>query len=36
MALTLSHDHRLIDGMLGGMFIKRLKESLENFETDIL
>ena len=36
MALTLSHDHRLIDGMLGGMFIKHLKESLENFETDIL
>jgi pyruvate/2-oxoglutarate dehydrogenase complex dihydrolipoamide acyltransferase (E2) component len=36
MALTLSHDHRLIDGMLGGMFIKNLKESLENFESDIL
>ncbi len=36
MALTLSHDHRLIDGMLGGMFIKHLKESLENFESDIL
>jgi 2-oxoglutarate dehydrogenase E2 component (dihydrolipoamide succinyltransferase) len=36
MALTLSHDHRLIDGMLGGMFIKHLKETLENFESDIL
>ncbi|MCU0413010.1 MAG: 2-oxoglutarate dehydrogenase, E2 component, dihydrolipoamide succinyltransferase [Ignavibacteriaceae bacterium] len=36
MALTLSHDHRLIDGMLGGMFIKHLKETLENFETNIL
>jgi 2-oxoglutarate dehydrogenase E2 component (dihydrolipoamide succinyltransferase) len=36
MALTLSHDHRLIDGMLGGMFLKHLKESLENFDTDIL
>jgi 2-oxoglutarate dehydrogenase E2 component (dihydrolipoamide succinyltransferase) len=34
MALTLSHDHRLIDGMLGGMFIKHLKESLENFESE--
>ena len=33
MALTLSHDHRLIDGMLGGMFIKHLKESLENFDS---
>jgi len=36
MALTLSHDHRLIDGMLGGMFLKHLKETLENFESDIL
>jgi pyruvate dehydrogenase E2 component (dihydrolipoamide acetyltransferase) len=32
MALTLSHDHRLIDGMLGGMFMKHLKESLENLD----
>jgi pyruvate dehydrogenase E2 component (dihydrolipoamide acetyltransferase) len=36
MALTLSHDHRLIDGMLGGMFLKHLKETLENFDPDIL
>lgn len=36
MALTLAHDHRLIDGMLGGLFLKHLKETLENFETDIL
>ncbi len=32
MALTLSHDHRLIDGMLGGMFLKHIKDTLENFE----
>lgn len=32
MALTLSHDHRLIDGMLGGMFLRSIKETLENFE----
>ena len=32
MALTLSHDHRLIDGMLGGLFLKHLKDSLENFD----
>lgn len=32
MALTLSHDHRLIDGMLGGLFLKNIKEVLENFE----
>ncbi len=35
MALTLSHDHRLIDGMLGGLFLKNLKETLENFEGQI-
>lgn len=34
MALTLSHDHRLIDGMLGGMFLKYIKETLENFEPE--
>ncbi len=34
MALTLSHDHRLIDGMLGGKFLKHVKETLENFEPD--
>lgn len=32
MALTLSHDHRLIDGMLGGLFLKDLKDNLENFD----
>lgn len=32
MALTLSHDHRLIDGMMGGLFLKYVKEVLENFE----
>jgi 2-oxoglutarate dehydrogenase E2 component (dihydrolipoamide succinyltransferase) len=32
MALTLSHDHRLIDGMLGGLFLKSIKDILENFE----
>ncbi|HDZ59116.1 MAG TPA: 2-oxoglutarate dehydrogenase, E2 component, dihydrolipoamide succinyltransferase [Ignavibacteriales bacterium] len=31
MALTLSHDHRLIDGMLGSLFLKYVKETLENF-----
>ena len=33
MALTLSHDHRLIDGMLGGLFLKYMKDSLENFDS---
>jgi 2-oxoglutarate dehydrogenase E2 component (dihydrolipoamide succinyltransferase) len=34
MALTLSHDHRLVDGMLGGLFLKFIKETLENFEPE--
>ncbi|MGB5893276.1 MAG: 2-oxoglutarate dehydrogenase, E2 component, dihydrolipoamide succinyltransferase [Ignavibacteriaceae bacterium] len=32
MALTLSHDHRLIDGMLGSLFLKYVKDTLENFD----
>ena len=36
MALTLSHDHRLIDGMLGGLFLKYLKDSLEKFDSNII
>ena len=32
MSLTLSHDHRLVDGMLGGKFIKFIKDTLENFD----
>jgi pyruvate dehydrogenase E2 component (dihydrolipoamide acetyltransferase) len=34
MALTISHDHRLIDGMLGGLFVKYIKETLENFDPE--
>jgi 2-oxoglutarate dehydrogenase E2 component (dihydrolipoamide succinyltransferase) len=36
MALTLAHDHRLVDGMLGGLFLKHLKETLENFDAENL
>jgi 2-oxoglutarate dehydrogenase E2 component (dihydrolipoamide succinyltransferase) len=36
MALTLAHDHRLIDGMLGGLFLKYIKDSLENFNPDTI
>ncbi|NLT51571.1 MAG: 2-oxoglutarate dehydrogenase [Ignavibacteria bacterium] len=35
MYLSLSHDHRLIDGMLGGKFLKKIKEYLENFESKL-
>ena len=36
MYLSLSHDHRLVDGMLGGNFLKFVKEALENFETSLV
>ncbi len=35
MALTLSHDHRLVDGMLGGLFLKNIKDTLENFDPEL-
>ena len=35
MAITLSHDHRLVDGMLGGLFLKNIKDTLENFDTEL-
>ncbi len=34
--LSLSHDHRLVDGMLGGMFLKSIKDTLENFDTSVV
>jgi 2-oxoglutarate dehydrogenase E2 component (dihydrolipoamide succinyltransferase) len=33
MILSLAYDHRIVDGALGGMFLKRLKEMLEAFDT---
>lgn len=36
MYLSLSHDHRLVDGMLGGKFLKFVKETLESFDTSIV
>lgn len=36
MYLSLSHDHRLVDGMLGGQFLKYMRESLENFDTNLV
>ena len=36
MALTLSHDHRLVDGMLGGRFLKYIKDVLQNFDGNII
>ena len=36
MYLSISHDHRLVDGMLGGMFLKSVKDNLENFDTNLV
>jgi 2-oxoglutarate dehydrogenase E2 component (dihydrolipoamide succinyltransferase) len=34
MILSLSYDHRVIDGALAGKFINRIKEILENYSPD--
>lgn len=36
MYLSLSYDHRIIDGYLGGTFLKALVEKLERFDEDDL
>ena len=36
MILSHSYDHRVVDGMLGGLFVKRVAEYLENFNGDNL
>ena len=33
MILSLAYDHRVVDGALGGMYLKRVAELLENFDT---
>ncbi|GAB6281942.1 MAG: 2-oxoglutarate dehydrogenase, E2 component, dihydrolipoamide succinyltransferase [Ignavibacterium sp.] len=35
MYLTLTHDHRLIDGMLGGKFLMFIKNELEKFNENL-
>lgn len=32
MILSLSYDHRVVDGSLGGLFLKRIADNLENFD----
>ncbi len=34
MMLSLTYDHRIIDGALGGMFLKEVADNLENFSPD--
>jgi 2-oxoglutarate dehydrogenase E2 component (dihydrolipoamide succinyltransferase) len=34
MFLSLSYDHRVVDGSLGGSFLKRVADYLEKFDTN--
>lgn len=34
MILSLAYDHRVVDGALGGMFLKRIAENLENINEE--
>ena len=34
MILSLAYDHRIVDGAMGGMYLRRLKEVLENFDVN--
>lgn len=36
MILSLSYDHRVIDGALAGKFLNRIKEILENYSSDLV
>jgi 2-oxoglutarate dehydrogenase E2 component (dihydrolipoamide succinyltransferase) len=36
MILSLAYDHRIVDGALGGMYIRRVKELLENFDPNTI
>ena len=33
MFLSLSYDHRVVDGALGGQFVRRVADYLESFDT---
>ena len=33
MFLSLSYDHRVVDGFLGGSFLRRVADYLEGFDT---
>ncbi len=35
MFLSHSYDHRVVDGALGGMFVRKVADYLENFDIDI-
>ena len=35
MFLSLSYDHRVVDGALGGQFVRRVGDYLEKFDTNM-
>ena len=34
MFMSMSYDHRVVDGMLGGTFLKRVADYLEGFDVN--
>ena len=34
MFLSLSYDHRVVDGALGGQFVRKVADHLENFDVN--
>lgn len=34
MMLSMAYDHRIVDGALGGMYLKQLRDYLENFDVN--
>ena len=32
MFMSMSYDHRVVDGMLGGSFLRKVGDYLENFD----
>ena len=34
MFLSLSYDHRVVDGALGGQFVRKVADYLENFDVN--
>jgi 2-oxoglutarate dehydrogenase E2 component (dihydrolipoamide succinyltransferase) len=36
MILSLSYDHRVIDGALAGRFLHKVKDILENYSPDMV
>ena len=36
MFLSLSYDHRVVDGALGGQFVRKVADYLENFDTNTI